>query len=130
MLAAYEAALNAVSPVRVSIPYWEWTNVNTNFRSDRTVWDRFGGAVRNRPIPRAPFRNWNSRIQSPHNVTRGFSENTETPPQDYFVSRENIQEWIQDGTREFATFSEYVEGMFGIPKVQIISTTRLPISKF
>jgi Common central domain of tyrosinase len=102
MLLEYEAALNAVAP-GVSIPYWDWTKFSTRYRSDTVFWARYGGARSGEPIPNAPFKGWTSALESPHAVVRGFTVNTLTPQDLYFVSAANIRLWTSDTARSFST---------------------------
>lgn len=118
MIYEYEQELKAIDP-SVSIPYWDWSTVNTDFKRDSRLWNRYGGARTFQPIPNAPFRNWNTRVPNQHNILRGFNTGDDHAENVWFVDRGNLDVLIADTEQSFATFGEYLEGVHNTPHVAI-----------
>jgi tyrosinase len=116
MLYEFELALNRVAPPgpTISIPYWDWSAVNTNFKRDFDTWAKMGGAVEAQAIPNPPFARWSSIAGGSHDVTRGFTVGGEVPFAEYLTSPETIDRTINGGDT-FAIMSAFVESIHNSP---------------
>lgn len=118
MIFEFEQALKGIDS-SVSIPYWDWSTVNADFKRDSRLWNRYGGAQDGQPIPNPPFRNWNTRVPNQHNILRGFNTGDDHSSDVWFVDRANLDVLISNTGQSFATFAEYLEGVHNTPHVAI-----------
>jgi tyrosinase len=116
MLYEFELALNRVAPPgpTISIPFWDWSVVNTNFKRDFDTWGKMGGAVQGQPIPNAPFARWSSRVTRRHNVIRGFTVGGRVPANEFLSSPETINTVVSSGDA-FAVMSNSLEMIHNSP---------------
>jgi tyrosinase len=120
MLYEFELALNRVAPPgpTISIPYWDWSVVNTNFKRDFDTWSKMGGGVDGQPIPNAPFARWTSRVESLHSVIRGFTVGGNVPASEFLASPATIDALVT-GRDAFAVMSRFLESIHNSPHVSI-----------
>jgi Common central domain of tyrosinase len=116
MLYEFELALNRVAPrgPTISIPYWDWSAVNTNFKRDFDTWTKMGGAVEGQAIPNPPFQRWTSRILALHDVIRRFTVGGDVPSEEYLTSSETIDTAVNAGDT-FAVMADFVESIHNSP---------------
>jgi tyrosinase len=131
MIWEFESALNKVSP-GVSIPYWDWTAVNTNWKSDSKMWDRAGYSQELQPILSGRFKGWTSSVWAPksgsrwfpkpssgsrvHPVLRRFATNTAVKKEHLFESRANLDELLRRPTPfNWPSAADYIEGIHNTP---------------
>jgi Common central domain of tyrosinase len=108
-----EVELNKVAPPgpKISIPFWDSYAYNTDFTVDPT-WQRMGGAS-GRAIPSSPFRNWNSRHPSNHNVQRQFRVRQSTGIM--LATPSFIGNLISQTNLPFAEFANMLEDIHNTP---------------
>jgi tyrosinase len=116
MLYEFELALNRVAPPgpTISIPFWDWSVVNTNFKRDFDTWGKMGGAIQGQPIPNAPFARWSSRVETRHNVIRGFTVGGSVPTNEFLSSPGTINALVTSGDA-FAVMSNSLEIIHNSP---------------
>jgi hypothetical protein len=120
MLYEFELALNRVATpgATISIPYWDWSAVYTNFKRDFNTWGKMGGATQGQAIPNLPFRGWTSRIDDDHSVIRGFTVGDNVPTDEFLTSPETLDALIRRRDA-FAVMSETLEGIHNSPHISI-----------
>lgn len=103
----FECKLQQIDPT-VTIPYWDWS-IDSADPPLSPLWDLVGGAKKEAPIPKAPFRGWSSSVDVPHKVIRGFNAGESGAFEFPLESAETIRAMAKDGDLIYRDFAGTLE---------------------